>query len=336
MARKNLKWQIHEAVMDSKLDPPARLLMFVFADLANAETGEIPEERKSGASIKELARRTGHDAATVKRHKRNLIALGWLKYDAPDGKQQSSHETGDYTIMIGRNPDPKPEAQSTPPPVAQSAPPEGVEENTPEAQSAPPGGAQCATGEAQSAPPIKGITDTDKSTNISLGPNADASAPRTGTKRTRKPKDEAPPRADVDALCQRLAELMIANECKPPTITDTWRTEARRMLDLDGRPFDKAMALLEWCQNDPFWKTTIHSMPKFRAQYDQLRMRAVAEWEKTRAASPRRTSAMQQRIDEGLERAERMRLLDEAEARGERTTSSFFSALPPGTLEGLT
>lgn len=86
----------------------------------------------------------------------------------------------------------------------------------------------------------------------------------------------------MEALCQRLVELMVANECKPPTITDTWRAEARRMLDLDKRPFDKAMALLEWSQQDWFWKTNIHSMPTFREKYDQLRQRANAAWEKAK------------------------------------------------------
>lgn len=304
MARKNLKWQVHEAVMDSELPPPARLLMFVFADLANAETGEVPEERKEGTSIKELARRSGLDKATVKRHKRNLVALGWLLYDAPDGAQQSSHETGDYAIAVGRNPEPEPEAQAAPPAEAQSAPPNNAQEVNPEAQSAPPGGAQSTTGEAQSAPPIEGITNTDKNTNISLGPNADASAPSRRRKRApKKPKIEAPPRADVEALCQRLAELMIANGCKPPTISQVWRDEARRMLDIDKRPFDKAMALLEWSQNDFFWKTNIHSMTKFRAQYDQLRLRANAEWEHRRKAAngyaPRRATT-----DERLDQAD--------------------------------
>jgi len=305
VARKNLKWQIHEAVMDSELPPPARLLMFVFADLADANTGEIPEERKDGASIKELARRTGHDAATVKRHKRALIALGWLNYEAPDGKQQSSHETGDYTIMIGRNPDPKPEAQSAPPPVAQSAPPNEDQENGSEAQSAPPGGAECATGEAHSAPPIKGITNTDKSTNSLLGPNADASVPSSGSKkRSRKPKGEAPPRPDVDALCQRLVELMIANECKPPEIKPAWRDAARLMLDRDKRDFNKAMGLLEWCQHDPFWKTNIHSMPTFREKYDQLRLRANAEWEKSRSLANGHVNGRRSTTDERLEQAD--------------------------------
>ena len=285
MARKNLKWQVHEAVMDSELPPPARLLMFVFADLADAETGEVPEERKEGTSIKELARRSGLSKATVKRHKRDLVALGWLKYDVPDNAQQSSHETGDYTIAVGCNPEPSPEAHKEPPTEAQGEPPNDAKRVDPEAQSVPGGGAQRATGEAQGEPPIEGTTNTNKNTT-SLGPNADASAPSRRRKRApKKPKPDAPPRADVEALCQRLAELMIANGCKSPTIGQAWRDEARRMLDLDKRPFDKAMALLEWCQNDVFWKSNIHSMTKFRAQYDQLRLRANAEWEQRRKAA---------------------------------------------------
>lgn len=101
-------------------------------------------------------------------------------------------------------------------------------------------------------------------------------------KRQRRPE---PQRDDVDALCTRLATLMIANECKPPTITEEWRREARLMLDRDGRDFDKAMALLEWSQNHHFWKRNIHSLPKFREQYDKLRMQANEEWERAHGAN---------------------------------------------------
>lgn len=100
--------------------------------------------------------------------------------------------------------------------------------------------------------------------------------------RATKPAAAQEVHTDAEALCHRLAELMIANECKPPTITQHWRDEARRLLDIDGRDFDKAMALLEWCQHDSFWKTHILSMPKFREKYDQLRLRAVTEWDQHR------------------------------------------------------
>jgi len=123
-------------------------------------------------------------------------------------------------------------------------------------------------------------------------------------KRAKKPE---PPRADVDALCQRLAELMVANECKPPTISDEWRRETRLMLDRDGRDFDKAMALLEWSQNDPFWKGNIHSMPTFRAQYDKLRQKANAEWERTHGSVPsQRPSTTTRIVNQGVDLVRKM------------------------------
>lgn len=108
-------------------------------------------------------------------------------------------------------------------------------------------------------------------------PNDDHSSSPTAA----PPGDQASPRrADVDALCTRLVELMVANGCKPPVITEQWRTAARLLLDRDGRELDKAMALLDWCQADEFWKTNILSLPKFRKQYEQLRLKALAEWER--------------------------------------------------------
>lgn len=87
-----------------------------------------------------------------------------------------------------------------------------------------------------------------------------------------------PARDDVEQLCHRLRDRMIENGCKPPTITKAWRDEARRLLDLDKRPLDKALNLIDWATNDAFWRSNIQSMPKFRAQYDKLRLRAIDEY----------------------------------------------------------
>jgi len=92
-------------------------------------------------------------------------------------------------------------------------------------------------------------------------------------------------RPDVDALCNRLVELMIANECKPPEIKKAWRDAARLLLDADGREYAKAMALLDWCQKHHFWRTNILSMPTFRRQYEQMRLQALAEWERGQGAT---------------------------------------------------
>jgi hypothetical protein len=114
---------------------------------------------------------------------------------------------------------------------------------------------------------------------------AEASAPKRGRGR---PKIPDAPRPDVEALCARLAELMVGNGCKPPEITKKWRDAARLLLDTDKREFDKAMRLIDWCQKDEFWRTNILSMPTFRRQYEQLRLKAVAEWQRGNIPGQRR------------------------------------------------
>ncbi|WP_280265363.1 hypothetical protein [Nocardia wallacei] len=82
-----------------------------------------------------------------------------------------------------------------------------------------------------------------------------------------------------------MREHVIANGNTPPTITDAWRREARLLLDRDGPerhgvPLQKALNVLDWCQQDSFWSANIRSMPKFRKQYDTLRAHALREYER--------------------------------------------------------
>lgn len=81
-------------------------------------------------------------------------------------------------------------------------------------------------------------------------------------------------RPDVDSLCSRLADHIEANGSKRPTIGKAWHDAARLLLDRDERPLEEAERLIDWCQHDEFWRTNILSMPKFRQQYDQLKLKA--------------------------------------------------------------
>lgn len=94
------------------------------------------------------------------------------------------------------------------------------------------------------------------------------------------------PRPDIDQLCTTLVQAMTSNGCKPPTVTKAWKDAARLLLDKDQRPLDEALAVLAWCQQDQFWQVNIHSLPKFRAKYDQLRLR----WLQTKPARPLNTT----------------------------------------------
>lgn len=131
--------------------------------------------------------------------------------------------------------------------------------------------------------------EENPSTSPTASPSDAAPSEAEAGKKGRKPKapkverDLPGQRADVDALCQRLVDLMVANDCREPTITKTWRTEARLLLDNDkvkGKhiSFDQALWLLEWCQRSKFWRKNIHSMPTFREKFDRLRQDSEDEW----------------------------------------------------------
>lgn len=79
---------------------------------------------------------------------------------------------------------------------------------------------------------------------------------------------------DVDRLCTLLADLIEANGSKRPTVTNTWRVECDRLIRLDGKTPAKIEACIRWCQQDPFWRANILSMPTLRKQYERLRLNA--------------------------------------------------------------
>lgn len=90
------------------------------------------------------------------------------------------------------------------------------------------------------------------------------------------PSDDEPEeiREDVERVCQHLVDVMVANGCRRPTISKKWRTEARLMIDKDGREPDKIIRAIDWAWGDSFWKGKIESTPKLRVQYDKLRLQA--------------------------------------------------------------
>ena len=87
-------------------------------------------------------------------------------------------------------------------------------------------------------------------------------------------KETYSPNPDAERLCDALAEMMHRNGAKKPKITTQWLIAMDRLLRLDGRPFEEAMGVLRWSQDDSFWKANIHSPIKFRQKYDQLKMRS--------------------------------------------------------------
>jgi hypothetical protein len=86
-----------------------------------------------------------------------------------------------------------------------------------------------------------------------------------------KAADAAPPRTDVERLCRYFLDSVTRNGVRA-AITERWRTEARLLLDRDGRDRDEIRRVIDWCAQDSFWKSNIHSLPTLRAKYDRLRL----------------------------------------------------------------
>ena len=83
-----------------------------------------------------------------------------------------------------------------------------------------------------------------------------------------------PDRIDVKRLVTAMVEALTDRGVRTPRSLQAWNDEARRLLDIDKRPLDEALRVLAWSQQDEFWSKNILAMPKFRAKYDQLRLKA--------------------------------------------------------------
>ena len=100
------------------------------------------------------------------------------------------------------------------------------------------------------------------------------------TKNKETTSDVEDARPEATRLATLLADLIEANGSKRPSVSKAWITEIDRMLRLDNRDPVKAERLMRWCQADEFWRANVLSAAKFRAKYDQMRLRANAEAKK--------------------------------------------------------
>lgn len=95
--------------------------------------------------------------------------------------------------------------------------------------------------------------------------------------KSRSREASKPLRDDVKRLCAHLADRIEANGSNRPAVGKKWHDAARLLIDIDGRTEEQVHACIDWCQKDEFWHRNILSMPTLRAQYDKLRLAALAE-----------------------------------------------------------
>ncbi|HEY5834656.1 MAG TPA: hypothetical protein VIW71_12220 [Streptomyces sp.] len=128
-------------------------------------------------------------------------------------------------------------------------------------------------------------TPSPPTTTSSSSPSvADAPAKPQRKPRTRPAaggEEAAAPRADVEAVCTHLADVLEHTGSKRPTITGRWRTAARLLLDRDGITVEQAQRAIDWAHADDFWQAHILTPMKLREKYETLRRKATAEQRKT-------------------------------------------------------
>lgn len=143
-----------------------------------------------------------------------------------------------------------------------------------------------------------------------------------GTRNREQETSEAAPqlpdtvqlREDVERVCSHLADRIEGNGSKRPTITKSWRTAARLLLDKDGRTEEQVHGAIDWCQNSDFWRSNVLSMPKLREKYDTLRLQAARPPAgNVVSLAAARPSTTDQRVAEGMSLTARLRAQEAAQ-----------------------
>ena len=91
---------------------------------------------------------------------------------------------------------------------------------------------------------------------------------------TPEPTPIAEHRPDVDAVCDAMAASVQRRTGRAPRVTAAWRTQARLMLDRDGRSVEEITRVIDWTEANDFWRANVLSVPKLRQKFDTLRLQA--------------------------------------------------------------
>lgn len=117
--------------------------------------------------------------------------------------------------------------------------------------------------------PQRGAGDSERGAGVAPEPYITVQEPYKG--------ETSQPSSEAKRLCSLLADLMVRNGSRRPTITKGWIAEMDRMMRLDGRTVAETEGAIRWSQSHSFWKANIMSPMKLRAKFDTMRLQAENE-----------------------------------------------------------
>ena len=229
---------IPEWVLYSGVSPHAIKLYCVLARYADKDTGNCFPSRSTIADKADFSERTISKATA------ELVLIGALMVKrrfSEDGGYMSNL----YTVITA-----KPLMQtSTLPPTGESAP-------TPSAEMPLP---------------------TSKSAHIPTGKTAPLTRVIYNESQINESQITREPNPEYLILAEYLAERIKDNGSRAPNVSQKWIDDIRLMVERDSRTPEQIRYLIDWCQNDGFWKTNILSPSKLREKFEQLRLNAQRE-----------------------------------------------------------
>ncbi|GAA4439588.1 hypothetical protein [Phytohabitans houttuyneae] len=261
-------WAFMRAVRNSDLSHPVKHVLLTLASLADPATGVIPE--RFTPSLTDLSRMTSLGRSTVAESLKAVDVEnsengeGWVKRVQPSMKDARMNKAKtQYALLV--------------PASAQGGLVQDVD------QPEPP---KVDTG----ASPGDGLVQEPDGASPGAGhevhdPTTEETKPPSSSAKPRKEKKDGEFREDADRICRYLAEWVVRNGSKRPTITDKWRTDARLMIDADKRSLEQIRAVIAWSQRHHFWRSRVLSVPRLRSEFDAIRLQMEGQNEQDRQRS---------------------------------------------------
>lgn len=135
-------------------------------------------------------------------------------------------------------------------------------------------------GESESAKRVRKHRQIKEEQRKTLQCNTDVTSGNTEIeikKEIKNTRNSAKAKYDEASIYFKLSKELFAgikrnnDEAKEPNY-QTWADDFRKLIELDGKSVDNVRLVIQWSQQDSFWKSNILSAKKLREKYDQLKV----------------------------------------------------------------